>query len=262
MVFNSSKTDQILVAVRNFVENCKDPKAAMIATNHLILRTHKSIWHLLFFYDGPDLPAGIFDSFTDIGPTLNTCGRKTYAKLLTVFDNFVINGQVYSIATETSPLPNEKSGLEVMRSYYDHFVNVAAKTAPQVSGLIATMAIQPLPKMLAQRARANGGDLLDLDDSVDRIIMEFDMSNMRPSHAPKVDAALVDIYSGIRDRVQSFIANGTLQDAYLPLFMNDANYQQDYFGRLRPETLAFARSVRDEVDPNGFFRDRTGGFKL
>jgi len=119
-----------------------------------------------------------------------------------------------------------------------------------------------MPKVLTQRAKAFGGNLLDLDDSLDRIIMEFDMSNIRPSHAFKVDEALLQICTGIRERVQGFIDEGKLPDAYLPLFMNDANHQQDYFGRLRPETHAFAKAVRAEVDPECFFRDRTGGFKL
>ncbi|KUJ17209.1 FAD-binding domain-containing protein [Mollisia scopiformis] len=217
MIFHSKKTDQILTAVRNFVEDCQDPRAAIIATNFLVLRAHVSFWAIFLFYDGPQPPPGTFDSFTEIGPMRETCRTTTYVKLLTKFDNFIFTGQSYSIATETSPLPDRKCGLKVMRSYYD---------------------------------------------SLDRIVMEFDMSNLRPSQASRVDAALVEIYAGIREKVQGFIADGTLPDAHLPLFMNDANYQQDYFGRLRPETLAFAKAVRDEVDPDGIFRERTGGFKM
>jgi hypothetical protein len=72
----------------------------------------------------------------------------------------------------------------------------------------------------------------------------------------------VELFSGIRDREQGFIKTGKLQDAYVPLFMNDANYQQDYWSRLRPEILTYAKSVKDKVDPGGFFSTRTGGFKM
>jgi hypothetical protein len=77
-----------------------------------------------------------------------------------------------------------------------------------------------------------------------------------------MNGVIETLFSGIQERVSTFTANGTLPEAYLPLFANDANFQEDYWGRLRPETLAYAEIVRDEYDPFGFFKDRTGGFKL
>jgi hypothetical protein len=80
---------------------------------------------------------------------------------------------VYMIATESTPLPDASVGLEALKSYYDYFVDVAMANA-LVPGLTATMTFQPVPKILAQKAMANGTDLIDLDDSVDRIFFEFD----------------------------------------------------------------------------------------
>jgi hypothetical protein len=247
--------------VREFTENYPDDRAAIIATNEITPSSLVNIWILFIFWDGDEPPAGTFDIFTNIGPTANSCGPTSYYTFLSSLDAAVITGSVYAITTETSPLPNSTVGNKVMRSYYDHYYDVvtAHKIIP---GLTATIALQPIPKRLAQKAQCLGGDLLDLDDSVDRILMEFDFSYTSPDNDIVMDKAVRNLFSGIRDRVTGFVTDGTLPDAYVPLFMNDANYQQDYFGRLRPKTKQYAKVVRDEYDPYGFFKDRTGGFKL
>jgi hypothetical protein len=102
---------------------------------------------------------------------------------------------------------------------------------------------------------------LDLDP-IDRILLEFDFSYDFPASTATIDPAVKALFSGIRERVLAFMANGTIPDIYVPLFMNDANYQQDYFGRLRPATLQYAKEVRDNYDQRGIFKERTGGFKL
>lgn len=199
--------------------------------------------------------------FTDIGPLLNTATTTDYHSFVSAQDDLVITGQVYQITTEMSPLPNVTSQAEVFGAYYDVYTSVVNDHA-LIPGLIATMAMQPLPKRLATHAIANGGDLLDLDDSADRMLFEFDFSYDFSSDDTVMDAAISDIFTGMREKIQGFVADGTLEDAYVPLFMNDANYQQDYFARLRPEKLAYAQEIRSALDPDGFFRDRTGGFKL
>jgi hypothetical protein len=68
-------------------------------------------------------------------------------------------------------------------------------------------------------------------------------------------------YMGVRNRVLAWQQEGKLAQAYLPLFMNYGFFRQDYFGRLRPESRALAKRVSEAVDPRGFFRDRTGGWK-
>jgi hypothetical protein len=75
-----------------------------------------------------------------------------------------------------------------------------------------------------------------------------------------MDDATQRVYKGMRDLILQFTESGHLPEAYVPLFMNDAYFRQDYFGRLR--TADFARSVRDQYDPEGFFATRTGGWKM
>lgn len=216
---------------------------------------------IFLFYDGPEPPPGTFDNFTNIGPILNTGTIQNYSSFVSQEDSVVFMGDVYIIAEESTPLPTATVGLEVLQSYHDYFVGIAMANA-LVPGLTATMTFQPVPKTLARHAKANGGDLLDLDDSVDRIFLEFDYSFSTTLLDAQMTTVLNTLFSGIRERVLAFIADGTLPEAYLPLFMNDANYQQNYWGRLRPETLNYAWGVSKAYDPTGFFQDRTGGFKL
>ena len=170
-------------------------------------------------------------------------------------------GDIYMIATESTPLPDATVVLEVLKSYHDYFVEAAMVNA-LVPGLTATMTFQPIPKILVQKAKANGADLIDLDNSVDRVFFEFDYFFSSTLSDTQMSSVLKTLFSGIRKRTLAFIANGTFPEAYLPLFMNDANFQHDYWGRLRPETSSYAQGVREAYDPSDFFKGRTGGFKL
>jgi hypothetical protein len=263
VIFDSTDTvnDQLLTAVRDFVEYYPDDKAAIIVTHEITLSSLLNVWIIFLFYDGPEPPPGTFDNITNIGPILNTCTTTTYYDFVSSEDSVVFMGDVYMIGTESTTLPNTTVGLEVLSSYHDYYVDVAMANS-LVPGLTATMAIQPIPKRLAQKSQENGGDLIALDNSVDRIFFEFDYSFTSTLSDAHMNTVMETLFSGVRERVLGFIGNGTIPDGYLPLFMNDANYQEDYWGRLRPETLAFARGVREAYDPKGFFRDRTGGFKL
>ncbi|KAI1097748.1 FAD binding domain-containing protein [Jackrogersella minutella] len=258
----AEKTAALLSAVRNFTENYPDAKAGIIMTAERTLATLLDIWVMFLYYNGPEPPPGVFDSFLDIGPTINTCKTQRYSDLLSGNNWAVVKGSVYTIGTETIPLPGPEDGPEIMGAIFDHWVNVS-DTAKFVPGLIASIAFQPLPKEIATIASSKGGDMLDLDDDINRIIVELDYSFLFKSDYDQIDMTMRSTYDGIGDIVKGYQQSGALpSDAYLPLFMNDCFYPQDYFGRLRPEKLELAQSVEADVDPDGFWKERTGGFKI
>ncbi|KAH8199960.1 hypothetical protein TruAng_005899 [Truncatella angustata] len=259
---NDETTPKILAALRDFTEHYPDEKAGIILTAERTLGTLLDIWILFVYYNGPTPPAGVFDNFTAIAHTLDTTKTQSINELLSGNNWAVVKGSVYTIGTETTPLPGEASGAEVLGAYYDTWVNVS-NTAALVPGVIASIAFQPMPKRIAQIARQRGGDLLDLDDDVDRIVLELDYSFLFNSDYPKIDQTMQDTYNGLKAARERFQGQGKLDaDAYLPLFMNDGFYRQDYFGRLREEKKELAASVRDELDPDGLWKKRTGGFKI
>lgn len=73
---------------------------------------------------------------------------------------------------------------------------------------------------------------------------------------------MVDTYSGLKTLVDGYVADGSLPDAYRPLFMNDCYFRQDYWGRLKPETRASAEAVRAAVDPASIMQTLSQGFHL
>ena len=217
---------------------------------------------IFLFYNGPEPPEDVFKNFTDIKPFKDTCKTRTMRDLVQHNNWAVLKGSVYQIGTETVPLPGPERAPQFLGDIYQHWVDASDEVA-LVPGLIASMAFQPAPKALARVARSKGGDLLDLDEDHDRLVVEFNYSFTFNSSSEDVDAAMRDTFGGVGDLVRHYTEAGDLPgDAYLPLFSNDAFYSQDYWGRLRPEKTALARRVQQELDPKGMFKKRTGGWKL
>ncbi|KAI0206172.1 FAD binding domain-containing protein [Astrocystis sublimbata] len=256
-------TEAMLAAVRDFTENYDDEKAGIIVTAERTLATLVDIWVIFLYYNGPEPPEKVFEKFFAISKfKINTTKTQSIHSLLSGNNWAILKGSVYTIGTETMPLPNEANGAEVMKRIYDSWVETSDK-AKFVPGLVASVAFQPLPKRLAQVAKDKGGDMLDFDTDIDRIVLELDYSFIGSASYDKIDKTMRETYGGFKDVVTEYQDSGVLpKDVYLPLFSNDCFYPQDYYGRLRPEKLALARRVQADVDPKGFWKTRTGGFKI
>ncbi|KAL2824820.1 hypothetical protein BDW59DRAFT_180187 [Aspergillus cavernicola] len=259
-VFTADKTSEILQAVRDFTEYYPDDKAAIIVTaeHALVLNT----WIMFVFYDGSEPPQGVFDNFTALNPIETTKTWDTYYDLLKHNDFFILQGQRYTIATETTPLPSSEVGADVMQSYYDHWFNIT-NTVLGVPNVIGSIALQPMPRAITSKAKASGGDLLDFPADQDYIIIELDFSYTFSASDKKIDSANKNLYRGLENMIAEYIEQGVLPDVYRPLFMNDAYYSQDYWGRISPASRELALKARKAYDPDKFFQTRTsGGFRL
>ncbi|KAI1331859.1 FAD binding domain-containing protein [Xylariaceae sp. FL0255] len=252
---------QMLAALRDFTEYYPDEKAAVIVTGERTLATLARLWVVFLYYNGPEVPAGVFDNFTSIGTPISTAKTQSLNSLLSANNIYVLKGQVYTIGTETMPLPSA-ANLDVMNEMFQTWVNVS-NTVALVPGVVASIAFQPAPKMLATIAASKGGDMIDIDADVDRIFIELDYSFTFNASYPEIDTTMRNTYRNLQATVQKNQAAGALpSDVFLPLFQNDCFYPEDYWGRLRPEKLALAQRVQADVDPTGFFATRTGGFKI
>ncbi|EJT72187.1 FAD binding domain-containing protein [Gaeumannomyces tritici R3-111a-1] len=261
VMYGKEKTGELLALIRDFTEHYDDPKAAIIATVQLTVLNAIEMWTLFLFYDGPTPPAGIFDKFDKVGPTINNCKTREYGELLSYNNWAVLHGSRYVIATETTPLPPASDNGNMMRAYFDHWRSTSKKRAGEL-GIISSMAFQPIPKSLTRIARASGGDMLDLDDAADRIMFEFNYSYLLGTSDKAIDKTTVELTTGIKSLVDGFVQAGRLPNVHNPLFLNDAYYRQGYFSRLRPEKRQKAVNVRKNLDPQGLFALRTGGPKV
>ena len=256
-----STDEQILQAVRDFTEYNTDDKAAIIVTAERTNLNLVDSWILFLFYDGPTVPPGTFDNFTAIGPTLNTVRTRTYADLLAFSNWVVIKGSVVMIGTETIPLPSASNSVQVMETIHAHWRNISSSVL-DVPGLVASIAYQPFPKRIAQAAQQKGTDLIEADPDADKLIIEMNYSFIPQSEYPRMSDTMEATYSGIRQLVTNWQSTGVLPSGvYLPILMSYGFYRQDYFARLKSENRALARAVAESVDPQGMFRERTGGWK-
>ncbi|SPO03688.1 related to FAD dependent oxidoreductase [Cephalotrichum gorgonifer] len=263
MTFTHSKKTQakLLAAVRDFTEYCEDEKAGLILVNARATEVLLDVWILFTFYDAPEPPAGIFDNFTDAKPILDTSGTKSYKKLLSEGNAGVIENTAYTITTETMPLPNAENGAVVLGAIHDRWRKTGSAAVMKTVGDSFNVAYQPFTKRMAKIARESGGDMLDIDDDVDRIIIDYNYSHLFRSQHAVIDVATSETSSGTGELIDRFEADGRLPKVYRPLFMNDAYFRQDYWGRLKPERRELAKKVVANVDPEGMWKSRTGGFK-
>ena len=267
---DEATNDKVLAAINRFALDYPDEKAAIIPTSEWTAGGLLPLWVVFLYYNGPTPPPGIFDDFLNIPPALNTCKTRSYADLLKTNGDIINYLQVIKIGTETLPLPEgpvegygdrTETSLHVLQTVFGHWRNVT-KDVLAIPGMLSTLAFQPLPRGMTRIAKQKGGDLLDLDDSVDRVIMEFDFCFSDESATPLAEAKFAEVFGGVREHVLNFTEQGVVPEAYLPLFYNDGFHTQDYSGRLRPERAQLARAVREEVDPDGLWLKQTGGFKL
>jgi hypothetical protein len=267
---NSQVASNLLRAVRDFTEYNTDDRAAVIVTAErstgIVIPDLLDVelvdsWILFLFYDGPTPPEDLFRNFTEAGvPLLNTVKTRTYSDLIGGSNWVVVKGSVVQIGTETVPLPSSENAATVMEGIHAHWRNVSGTTLLE-PGIVASIAYQPFPKSIARQAKARAPDLIDADDTADRLILELNYSFIPQTDYNRMANTLEATYSGVRNRVLGWQQEGILPDVYCPVFMNYGFYREDYWGRLRPESRAFAHQVSLKYDPDGFFRERTGGWK-
>jgi hypothetical protein len=260
-VYSSAKTPQLLAAIRDYTEHNSDPKAGIIPTAELTGYNLVDIWVVFFFYNGPKPPADVFGNFTKISHVIDTTKARSFHDLVTFNNNFVLRNSRYTIATETMPLPNATAGVEVMKGIYDTWHEVAS-SAKSVFGSVVSIAFQPMPRSFNRISKENGGLVLDLDDSVDRIILELDYSYFNENDDALIDQKTVKTYSSLGQKIQEYIKAQKLPDAHLPLFMNDAYFRQDYWGRLKSANSKLHQKTKKKFDPDAFWEKRIKGFKL
>jgi hypothetical protein len=129
----------------------------------------------------------------------------------------------------------------------------------------STLAFQPFNHIVGKSTEERGGNSMGLKGSDgDRFVIEIAGIYFRPADDKLVQdmgREFTDkLYAELADMTEKAKAQGTVPwETYLPHFMNDAGPDQDVMSTYREKEL-FAR-LQKEIDPQGLFSKRAGGFK-
>ncbi|KAM5471088.1 hypothetical protein MauCBS54593_003426 [Microsporum audouinii] len=257
--YTDEHTEALTRAIRDFAEYNSDDKASIIGT---INRNPTVTWVVFLTYDGPSPPEEVFRNFTQIPYIRNTVKRQSYYSLMLANDEYIRHGNRFSIGAETSVHPTGAHGYEIFKSFIDHWDDVTNDIV-NIPGTTSSLALQPLPRSITTKARESGGDVAGFDPKFDYMLLQIAVSWNSSSSDAVMEKATRKYYTGQGEMIKQFTQEGKLPKAYTPLYLNDLNARQDFWGRVAPETRARALAVRRAVDPKLFFQNRaTGGFHL
>jgi hypothetical protein len=297
-VYDDSQSDAMYAALHNFMASGEqDPKAAIIFTD-LILTLGIETKLLFVFYDGPTPPtSGAFADFFKI-PALNCLPRtQKYSDLVSESHRIVLlahtnisqlraNGEpLRQILSRVSfrvshpgypdnmfnPTPNPPQTYtipyiatrpQMYAEIHDKFAQIVA---PYQLALRPTtefsVDFQPLPSLFGSISETKGGNAMGLKGSDgDRIVLEI----QGLWQLPEDDAVAYDLSKQLTDWLEVQVPlwleeAGMDPGMYLPLFMNDAAGDQGVTQSYRDYEKF--KALQREVDPNGLFSARAGGFK-
>jgi hypothetical protein len=126
--------------------------------------------------------------------------------------------------------------------------------------VVASIALQSFPDLIGKGTEARGGNAMGLTGSDGgRFITELSFLYTLNTTTQGIYATSRAMTAAFHADYQAILPKAAGAETYLPLFMNDAAYDQDVTHSYGGYT-GFAAS-QNAVDPKGFFSKRTGGFK-
>ncbi|KAF9773987.1 hypothetical protein IL306_008085 [Fusarium sp. DS 682] len=243
--YDEAKTDELYETMHKFIPYSNDdPKAAIIVTS-LILTGSSRINLLFYFYDGEKPPTtGPFADFLKIKSTLDTTKTQSYPDLTATIPYFKDDSGVYAEITNKFR--------EITRTYFKNLRGLASQ---------CSVDFQPLPSSIGKHTEERGGNAIGFTaNDPDRVLLEIQCAWVEKRYDDPVRQFSKDLTAWIEDKLPEWIEkNGGDANEYLPLFMNDAMYDQNVTGTYKD--YARFKELQREADPEGVLRERMGGFK-
>jgi hypothetical protein len=120
---------------------------------------------------------------------------------------------------------------------------------------------QPLPSIIGKISESKGGNAMGLTASdPDRIILEIQGSWSSASDDAVAYGLSKQLTDWLDEEVPKWLDEaGMSRDIYLPLFMNDAAGDQPVMQSYKDYEKF--KALQRQMDPNGLFSTRSGGFK-
>jgi FAD/FMN-containing dehydrogenase len=249
IIYLFDQIEAIGQALADFTRYNNDPKAAIIGTFETLGTPDLSLnldkaGTLFLVYDGED-PGDAFKNFTDIPYALNTVGQKSYLDVINMPAPF---------STQLSRGDNFFR-VQVHRIDDDSWQTTISKwkdwtDANKGSYILTSLDWQPIPKTLTDASKKQGGNAMDMPDGP---WMWFNYLLTTPPGMPQAD--YIAIQASFKQMVES-----TPNAEGLPLFINDAAYDQDPLRTF--STYSRLQAIKKKYDPTGFFASKTGGWSF
>ena len=116
---------------------------------------------------------------------------------------------------------------------------------------------QPFPAVIGKHSQERGGNAMGLTgDDIDRVVLEIQCSWKNDKDDELFNAASRDLVRWLDVKVPEWTKGAG--GLYLPYFMNDAAGEQNVTGTYKE--YAKFKALQVEIDPEGFWRERGGGF--
>ncbi len=145
----------------------------------------------------------------------------------------------------------------MLNSAYSLWKNSSPRVA-DVSGILWTLSLQPLPPTVIAKAKAQGGNSLGLDPSEGALVLcLLSASWSEASDDDIVEGAGKKLFDDIK---QAAVSRGLFNKFE---YLNYAASFQDPIAGFGPEIKKRLQAVSQKYDPTGFFQTTVpGGFKL
>lgn len=138
-------------------------------------------------------------------------------------------------------------------------------TAPYLNNLLSltsqcSVDFQPFPSKIGEESQKRGGNAMGISgNDGDRILLEFQCAWPFKSDDSRLWDMSRDITNWLEGKLQEWIADEPDEERYLPWLMNDAMFDQNVTSMYRD--YAKFKALQAQVDPQGLFRTRAGGYK-
>ena len=116
--------------------------------------------------------------------------------------------------------------------------------------------VQPFPAIIGKHSEDNGGNAMGIGGGdIDRILLEIQCSWSSDDDDEIFNDASRDLVKWLEVKVLEWTKG---KEHYLPLLMNDAAGDQNVTGMYRDYEKF--KAMQAQIDPEGFFSERGGGF--
>ncbi|KAF4121385.1 FAD/FMN-containing dehydrogenase [Geosmithia morbida] len=255
--YGDDKADEIFAALHGYVPGgVEDTKSAIILTNTMTAGVTKS-FIIYYFYDGPEPPTtGAFAKFLDIDSVIDVTSTRSYSDLLNA-NGAAAELLVSRISFRTYTIPYLPDVPGMFSEISEKFSSLLADHLSSRPTALCSADFQPFPSVIGQHSQDSGGNAMGISGrDPHRIILELQCAWDSETDDDIFQGASRDMVRWLEAKVADWTFDG--EEPYLPLFMNDAAWDQNVTGTY--SRYAEFKQIQKAVDPTGFFPTRGGGF--